>query len=561
MVKRSLAGRLYDALYPPPAAPDIEPAPAVASSLSPAPARWGWHDGEKYPGGYGVTNLLAMDYWTLRARSVELFRTNIYARGILRRLVRNIINTGLFLEATPEPGILGIDEDTLADWSEAVENRFQLWEHSPELCDYRGRMSFGQLQQQAKLTALVAGDVLVVLHQDPVTGLPLVRLESGSSVQQPLATDLRLAPGHKLCHGVELDAQERHVAYWILRHDADLRQRQERITAVDASGRRKAWLVYGSDKLLDDVRGEPLLAIMLQSLKEIDRYRDAVQRKAALNAALAMFIKKTANVPGTRPITGGAVVRGTSATPGSSGTGTPRTFNFTEMLPGTVIDELAVGEEPQGFMPQGTDEKFADFESAIVYAISWMEEIPPEILTLSFNSNYSASQAALNEFKLFLNAKRMGWGNDFCQPIYVDWLLSETLAGRVQAQGLLDGWRDRKRYDALAAWTSADWCGAIKPSVDLVKMTTAYAAMCKEGFISRDRASRETTGTKFSKNIKKLKRENQSVADAIKVLVELENPQPPAPPGGGGADDQDKEDAQETRAQLRLVEGKNALAV
>ena len=36
-----------------------------------------------------------------------------------------------------------------------------------------------------------------------------------------------------------------------------------------------------------------MLSVILQSLKEIDRYRDATQRKAAINAILAMFIKKT----------------------------------------------------------------------------------------------------------------------------------------------------------------------------------------------------------------------------------------------------------------------------
>lgn len=559
---RSLFGRMYDAIYPPPPAPDIEPGHTHAASVTQPPVRWGWHDGEKYAGAFGATTLLSMDYWTLRARSVQMFRENLYARGILRRMVRNIINTGLFLEATPEPSVLGIDEDVLADWSELVENRFQLWEHSPDLCDYRGRMTFGQLQFQAKLTALVAGDVLVIVHQDAETGLPLVRLESGSCVQQPLLSDHQIASGHRLCHGVELDAQGRHVAYWVQRHDADLRVRHERITAVGPDGRKKAWLVYGTDKLLDDVRGEPLLAIMLASLKEIDRYRDAVMRKAALNAALAMFIKKSVDVPGTRPLTGGAVVRGVGATQGASGTGKPRSFKFAEMLPGTVIDELAVGEEPHGFMPHGTDEKFGDFESAIVYAISWAYEIPPEILTLSFNSNYSASQAALNEFKLFLNSVRMDWGADFCAPIYVNWLLSEALAGRVKADGLLESWRDRKRFDTFAAWISADWCGAIKPSVDMVKMANAYTAMCEQGFISRDRAARETTGTKFSKNVAKLARENAVLAESKRVLVELEKPPPPKPPGESAKDDDEKDDdREESRAKIRLVEGSNALAV
>jgi capsid protein len=204
------------------------------------------------------------------------------------------------------------------------------------------------------------------------------------------------------------------------------------------------------------------------------------------------------------------------------------------MIPGAVLDELAPGEKPQGFPPTGTDEKFADFEAAIVCAMAWALEIPPEILRLSFSSNYSASQAAINEFKLYLNPVRAAWGDDFCQPIYVEWLLSEVLAGRVTATGLLDAWRDRGKFDQFAAWTAADWSGAIKPSVDLVKQANGYEMLVKQGFISRDRAARETTGTKFSKNVKKLERENLAIAIAMKPIAELEaaGKAAPAPPTG-----------------------------
>src|SRR5690606_29930048 len=106
------------------------------------------------------------DYWTLRNRSAALFKTNIYARGIVRRLVTNIINVGLHLEAVPDESILGIEETTLSDWAELVENRFALWECNPDLCDVRGQKSFGSLQIAAKREALVSGDVLVTLQQD-----------------------------------------------------------------------------------------------------------------------------------------------------------------------------------------------------------------------------------------------------------------------------------------------------------------------------------------------------------------------------------------------------------
>lgn len=528
MVKHPLLHRVVGWLYPSPPEPEIEQ-PEAAASPGLAPVRYGYHDGDKYAGGFGFTEILTTDYWTLRARSTQLFRQNIYARGIVRRLVTNIINTGLALEAVPDEQILGVDEDRLAAWAETVENRFHLWERWPELCDAKGMQSFGALQASAKLAALISGDVLVVLLQSPETGLPRVRLVDGGRVQTPFGigpSDPKIPPGHVVKHGVEIDRDGRHAAYWIVTVDESTGDRRaERLPAVGATGRRLAWLVYGTDKLLDDVRGEPLLAIILQSLREIDRYRDAVQRKAAINAILAMFIKKEQAVVGTRPLTGGAIVRGKETVAGGPGVA-PRTYRFAEMIPGAVLDELAPGESPHGFSSTGTDEKFADFEAAVVYAIAWALEIPPEILTLSFSSNYSASQAAINEFKLYLNPARAQWGDDFCQPIYVDWLLSEVLAGRVVADGLLEAWRDPSQYDRFVAWVLADWSGAIKPSVDLVKQANGYELLVAQGFISRDRATRETTGTKFSKNIAKLKRENAMLAEAREPL----EPPEPAPP-------------------------------
>jgi lambda family phage portal protein len=542
MVKHPFMHRVYGWLYGSGPEPEVAPAPPPsvdASAYSAPAARLGWHHGEKFQGGFGATELLLTDYWTLRQRSTQLFKTNLYARGLIRRLVTNVINTGLALEAVPDAAIIGQGEDALAVWAETVENRFHLWERTPALCDHMGQQAFGALQKSAKMAALISGDVLVVLLQDPITGLPRVKLVDGQRVQSPMGlagggSDPKLPQGHTIKHGVELDAQRRHVAYWVTTiDDATGQPRSERLPRVGTStGRRVAWLVYGSDKMLDEVRGEPMLSVVLQSLREVDRYRDAVQRKAALNAVLAMFVTKAEEGPGTRPIMGGAVRKGKEQAPAQTA-GNTKAYNYSEFVPGMILDELAPGEEPKGFPPTGTDEKFGDFESAIIYGIAWAHEIPPEILTLSFASNYSASQAAINEFKLFLNTVRADWGDDFCQPIYVDWLLSETLAGRVKAAGLLDAWRDPLLFDRYAAWTLADWSGAIKPSVDMVKQANAYEKLVQQGFISRDRATREITGQKYSKNVAKLARENAELAKANEPLAP---PEPViAPPGGGAA--------------------------
>ncbi len=511
------------------------------------PWRHSYHNGSKWAGGFGPTELLTADYWTLRMRSAQLFRKNLYARGLIRRLVTNVINTGLHLEATPEELLLGLKENDLVEWSEDIENRFTLWGNDATLCDQSEQRTFGDQQATAYREAILEGDVLATLVQDRTLKTPRVRLISGSAVQSPPQLP---AAGNRIDHGVERDASGKHVAYWVRQDDGTIK----RMPAWGEKSRRRiAWLIYGCDKRLDEVRGEPILSLVLQSLNEIDRYRDSVQRKAVINSIIAMFVKKTTDKPGSSLISGGSLKRGIDQAPDAKGE--QRSFKIAESLPGMVLEELQQGEEPVGFQPHGTDEKFGDFESAIIQAIAWAHEIPPEILTLSFTKNYSASQAAINEFKLFLNPERARFGKQFCQPIYEDWLLSEVIANRVQAAGLFEAWITPASFTTLGAWNSATWCGHIKPAVDLSKLIAAYAEAIKEGFISRDRAARELFGTKFTKNVKKLFTENALLVNANRVLLELEpKTQPAAPSSPRSTDGDDDEGSDDDEAAARTGE-------
>ncbi len=423
------------------------------------PTSFGYHDGEKFAGGFGATQLLATDYWTLRQRSAQLFKTNIYARGIINRFVTNEINTGLHLEAIPEESILGLEEDALSDWTEEIENRFELWAKTPKLCDRRGLDTFGSIQATARAEAMIDGDCLVVVEQDAKTKLPTVRLYSGGCVQTPMG--VTPAAGHRIMHGVELDAVGTQVAFWIRTEDGTAK----RLPAYGAkSGRRIAWLVYGSRKRLDEVRGEPLLASVLQSLREIDRYRDSTQRKALLGSLWLGWIEKGDDKPGSRFMGRSGV--GTSNRTQIDNSGQERRFRVAEQVPGMFAQELQAGETVKFQNSVSTDEKFTDFESAILYGIAWSLEVPPEILTLSFNANYSASQAAINEFKMYLDRARVAFADAFCTPVYQEWLLSEVLNERVSAPGLLDAWFDPSKNDVFCAWVASDWAGHIKPSAD-----------------------------------------------------------------------------------------------
>lgn len=526
--------------------PDIQPVTQSVNDLNPysfagqtqfAPTQYSIFDGEKYPGGFGPTQLQTLDYWTMRKRSSQLFNDNLYARGLIRRLITNEINTGLSPEATPEAEILKpLTEDFLNDWSELIETRFSLWSNSAALCDYRGVDNFGAIQRTARREALIEGDVLVVLRQSQKTKLPTVQLINGGQVRSPLQDEIR--KGHTVKRGVEKDSRGMIVAYWVVqRYDECLvTQQDKKIKRIPAfgekSGRRIAWLEYGTDKRVFEDRGVPLLAIILQSLKEIDRYRDSAQRKAVVNSILAMFIYKKEDKMGTLPMTGSAV-RKDSATV-TDGDGSTRDFNITNNIPGVILDELQTGEEPKGFQSQGTDINFPVFEEAVIAAIAWANEIPPEILRLSFSNNYSASQAAINEFKIYLNLIWNKFGFSFCKPIYIEWLLAETLLQKIKAPNLLESWRDPTQYDIFAAWTSVEWYGSIKPSTDMLKQTKGSKMLVDNGWSNNAREARGLTGTKFTRNVKRLKHENKLLVDAISPVIEMEERRQKVVNGGNG---------------------------
>lgn len=475
-------------------------------------------DGEKYLGGFGLTkNYEIVDYWLLRKRSKQIFTENLYARGLIRRLITNIINKGLCLEATPDADILGLDKTVLNEWAENIERRFTIWGKFPNFCDYKKLKTYGAIQRQKEIMAMVSGDVLVVLRQG-VSKLPIIELIDGEHVQTPFDDFILRAVqrrGNTIEHGVEIDAAGKHIAFYVT-----LKNGQFKRVPVNGpkTGRKQAWLYYGSEMMVDDVRGQSLLAIMIQSLKEIDRYRDSELRSAVINSMIAMWVEKTDDKPGTLPISAGAVRRDTVTTQDDSQG--RKDVQFSSHVPGMILQELQTGEKPSSYDTKRPNVNFNIFETAILSAIAWVNEIPPETLFLQFQNNYSASRGATNEFKMFIEKKRSTCGEEFDDIVYQDFVISETLLNAIDSPGLLESWNDPNQWDKFGAWLLASWSGAIKPNVDLLKEVNAYIELVNQGWLTRDRASRELTGMKYSKVAQQLVSENEQLVQAVQPLID-----------------------------------------
>jgi lambda family phage portal protein len=469
-------------------------------------------DGSKYPGNFGLTKILEnIDYWTLRKRSVQLFTENPYAKGIIRRILRNEIHTGLTASANPIGAILWPDMDELKQAEMAVKYgdllsmQFELYANNYELFDFKKQLTFGEWQEMVRREALLCGDGVIISRVNKYTGLPTWDWVNGNNIRTP--GNVKVAAGHRVVNGVELDEYGRHVAYYIQKI-VDAKTEFERVPVKgEKSGRQISWMIYGSEKRADEVRGEPLLACVLGMLKDIDRYKDAEVRAAVINALIAFTVQKDENtVVGTRPTAG---LQRPSIVPGGAAVVPERNGHqpIQLMQPGTVFDDLAPGEKVVSYQTNRPNVNYAVFEGAILDAICWSLEIPPEIVKLRFTSSYSASRQANNEFEVYLKYRNFKNAKDFCQIIYEEFIIQSVLNNQLNLPGFITACFDSTKWRIKAAWLSCTWSGLSRPSVERTKDVKAANDALDNGLTTFDDECRRLSGKSFRQTIQQLKNE------------------------------------------------------
>lgn len=475
-------------------------------------------NGDKYTGSFGPTKVFQyVDYWTLRKRSQQLFTENMYAKGIIRRLLRNEIFTGLVPDSNVKAEIIWPDmdpekrEDLGVEYSERLTELFNLYGKNKNVFDFRQARTFAEFQELVRFETLVSGDGIIISRINQTTGLPYWDFVNGDHIKTP--ADYNPRNGNRIVHGVELDRYNRHVAYHIQTWQ-DEQLKTERIPVKgEKSGRNIAWMIYGSERRIDDVRGEPLLACILYMLKELDRYRDAESRAAVVNAMLAMFVQRGASSPiGSRPTAGLTKLNTLGPVEPVNGdvTGQSRVRReFSIMNPGTVFDDLAPGETISSFDTKRPNVNYKAFEEAIINGIAWALEIPPEILKLQFQSNYSASRQANNEFQVYLDYQVAQNARRFCQPIYEEFVIQASLSGIVQLPEFVPSLVTPSLWQVKSAWLDCVWTGLSRPSVDPLKEVNASQAALDAGLTTYDIECRKTSGLSFRQVMQKRKREEE----------------------------------------------------
>lgn len=452
---------------------------------------------------------------TLRIRSRDLYMGVPLATGALKTYRTNVIGSGL----TPKPVIdgeaLGLTEKQAEALEKKIASEFSIWADSVN-CDAERLSSFYELQQLVFLNWLMSGDVFSVQKMKKREKWPYklcIQLIEADRVCTPGSCDGEdITLDEKIIGGVEVDDDGEVVAYHIAkRHPLSMRPTAtEDWVRVEAfgkrTGRRNILHVMVRERI-GSRRGVPILAPVIEALRQLGRYTDAELIAAVVNGYVSVFIE-TESASAEPPI-------GEQTVPPEERVDAEDKTSV-ELSPGAIID-LAPGEKANAVSPGRPNNNFDQFVIAIARQIGAALELPYELLVKQFNASYSASRAALLEAWKAFSEWRDWMVEKFCQPIYEEWMAEAVAIGRIKAPGYFSDPAIR------ACYTKAQWYGPTQGQLDPVKEVEAAEKRVQSGFSTRTKEAMELTGTDFQDNIKTRRREDELMQAGAKAKEGTEN--------------------------------------
>ena len=432
------------------------------------------YDGEKNLGEIGAIKSYSLDYQAIRARSWQSFHESEITQTVMKRFEKWVLGSGLKLNAEPIKSVLeasGIGVN-VNSFSKSVEARFNLWANSTT-SDYSG---MGSMQRQASevfKNAKLGGDCVVVLRYD---GAVKVQIIDGEHIQSPVYGSeywpKELPNGNKIINGIEIDKKGKHVRYFV-------RQKDFTYTPIEAFGKRSgirmAFMVYGLKYRIDNTRGVSLFAVVLETLKKLERYKEATVGSAEERQKIVMQVVHKEYSDGEDPQNRN-LAKAFEYNPPSD-----RDIPIDQQ--GIAIaDKISVSTNKQTYnMPIGSELKalesknelyFKEFYDINFDLVCACLGVPPNVAKSKYDDNFSASRAALKDWEHTLNVERRDFSFQFYNHIYAFWLYTEVLEGRVQAPGYLQAVQE-KDYMVLEAYKHSRFIGTPVPHIDPEKEVRA----------------------------------------------------------------------------------------
>jgi len=463
---------------------------------------------------------------TLRARSSDLVRNAPVAGGAVATEVTHVIGSGLALQSVVDNEFLGLSDDQADVWQQDVERKFNAWFESTD-CDITRTQNGYGLQDLNYRSELERGDSLCILTQAPWARGP-VKLALQIIEADRLCNPDRRPNTARMVEGVSLDENGAPVNYHVASANPYRRSGPGALskltwTEVPAfssrSGRRNVLHTFDR-KRPGQTRGVPMLAPVIEPLKQLERYTEAELMAAVVSGLFTVFIESESPA-NLQP----SALSGSASSGGAKG-----------QLGNGLWVELGKGEKITTANPGRPNAEFDPFVQAIIRQIGLRLEIPYEVLVKHYTSSYTAARAAMEDAWRHFFTRRQRRAEQFCQPIYEAWLDEAVANGYVRAPGYFASPLVR------LAWQGAMWIGDGPGILDPVKEIEAAERRVALTISTRQGESLLYDGGKWRQKVRQLRRE-KVVLDMADLGAPKPQPQSPAvspamrPPGQDGTDD------------------------
>ena len=446
----------------------------------------------------------------LRIRSRDLYTGGGLGRGAPSTMVTNVVGWGIRPKPKVDYEALGISEEAAAEWQKAALREFNLWGKT-KMCDATRQHTFWEMQELAFRSELVSGDVLALFGMKPNGRNPYqttIRLieadrlstpESQGGESEAKNTD----GGGRIVDGVEINKEGEIIKYHIATYHPLQEETPEEITweAIDA---------YGADTGMPNIlhvmtaerpeqhRGVPFIAGMIEQIKQLDRYLDAELAASIVAAMLTVFITSDGTDDDGYDSINDSIAEEDKVTDDSLrielGNG-----NVYELPPGKKVDKVGDNRAPTAFDA---------YTKQIITILGSGCEIPYEVLMHTYNSNYTAANAARLDFWRVVTRYRERFTQEFNQPIYEAVIAEAVALGRLEAPGFFD---DPAIRDA---WCGCQWVGSSRGHVQPVQEANAAQTRMNMGITTGEQEAMEYGGTDYMDNIAQRLREMQAWGEA-----------------------------------------------
>ena len=439
----------------------------------------------------------------LRQRSRDAYMGIPSAAAALKTLRTNVIAGGLMPSPQIDGDYLKMSSGQVEELQATILREFSLWADKPD-CDSDRVDDFYGLQQLAFLGSLMNGDAFATMTLKPRPQQPYdlrVRIIEADRVCSPNYRD-RMTPGkvlgrdvESIVQGVEADEDGEIVAYWIAnKHPRSYTTlKTQDWKRVEAYGKRTGMrnvIHIMQRERAGQRRGVPILAPVLETLKQLERYAEAETTAALLGAIFTVFVKK-GSITDEGPF--GQMMRDELLKRINGGGA--RDPNDLELGAGLIMD-LEMGESVDTVETQHPHSGYDTFMMARMKQVAAAMEIPVEVLFKQFTTNFSSARGALNEFWRACGMMRDWFSEDFCQPIYEMWFTEAVARGRIDAPGYFDDPAIRKAY------TDCKWNGPARTALNPIQEVNAAKMRVEEGFSTAVEETAQLTGGDYNRNIK-----------------------------------------------------------